>query len=150
MILSVLFIVVGLSLFETVSSVDNAIINAEVLSTMKPNGRRWFLIYGLFLAVFVGRGLLPWVIVWATNPSLGFIGSLTSTFSSDPSVHDSVEKSAPILLAGGGIFLVFLFFHWLFLEAKSFGLKHEKFFMEQGVWFYAVVSVILCTWQDKQ
>ncbi len=137
-------IIVGLCLFEVISSIDNAIINAEVLSTMKPKGRRWFLIYGLFLAVFVVRGLLPWVIVWATNPSLGFIGSLTSTFSSDPSVHDSVEKSAPILLAGGGIFLVFLFFHWLFLEAKSFGLKHEKFFMEQGVWFYAVVSVILC------
>ena len=46
-------------------------------------------------------------------------------------------------MAGGGIFLVFLFFHWLFLEEKHFGLPHERFFVQQGVWFYAVVSVLL-------
>jgi len=143
-IFSIILTIGGLCLFEVISSIDNAIINAEVLSTMKPKGRRWFLIYGIIFAVFVIRGFLPWVIVWATNPSLGFLGSLTSTFSSDPSVRDSIEKTAPILLAGGGIFLIFLFFHWLFLETKNFGLRHEKFFMAQGVWFYAVVSIILC------
>jgi hypothetical protein len=41
--------------------------------------------------------------------------------------------------------LVFLFFHWLFLEPKNYGLKGEKFFHTQGVWFYAVVSVLLTT-----
>jgi len=143
-IFSIIITIGGLCLFEVISSIDNAIINAEVLSTMKPKGRKWFLFWGLLIAVFVVRGLLPWVIVWMTNPSLGFIGSLTATFSSDPSVKDSIEKSAPLLLAGGGMFLTFLFFHWLFLEAKNFGLKHERFFMRQGVWFYAVVSVILC------
>ena len=143
-IFSIILTIGGLCLFEVISSIDNAIINAEVLSTMKTKARKWFLFYGLLIAVFIIRGFLPWLIVWITNPSLGFIGSLTATFSSNPSIHDSIEKSAPILLAGGGIFLVFLFFHWLFLETKSFGLKHEKFFMEQGVWFYALVSIILC------
>jgi len=143
-IFTIILTIGGLCMFEVISSIDNAIINAEVLSTMKARARRWFMVWGIIIAVFVVRGLLPWVIVWMTNPSLGFIGSLTSTFSSDPSVHDSIEKSAPILLAGGGIFLIFLFFHWLFLETKHFGLKHEKFFMSQGVWFYALVSVILC------
>ena len=38
---------------------------------------------------------------------------------------------------------MFLFFHWLFLEPKNFGLPGEKFFLNQGVWFYTVVSVIL-------
>ena len=143
-IFSIIITIGGLCLFEIISSIDNAIINAEVLSTMKPKGRKWFLFWGLLIAVFVVRGLLPWVIVWMTNPSLGFIVSLTATFSSNLSVKDSIEKSAPLLLAGGGMFLIFLFFHWLFLEAKNFGLKHERFFMRQGVWFYAVVSVILC------
>ncbi len=143
-IFTIIITIGGLCLFEVISSIDNAIINAEVLSTMKPKGRRWFLFWGLLFAVFVVRGLLPWIIVWVTNPSLGFIGSLTATFSSNPGVKDSIEKSAPLLLAGGGMFLIFLFFHWLFLEAKNFGLKHEKFFMELGVWFYAVVSIILC------
>ena len=135
--------IAGLCLFETISSIDNAIINAEVLGTMSAKGRRWFLFWGLLFAVFMVRGLLPWVIVWATVPSLGFIGSLTATFSSDPAVLEAVEQSAPILLAGGGTFLIFLFFHWLFLETKNYGLKGEKFFHQQGVWFYAVVSILL-------
>jgi hypothetical protein len=46
-------------------------------------------------------------------------------------------------LIGGGTFLIFLFFHWLFLEPKNFGLKGELFFHKQGIWFYAVVSVLL-------
>jgi hypothetical protein len=130
-------------LFEIVSSIDNAIINAEVLSTMQERARKWFLFWGIIFAVFVIRGLLPWGIMWAVNPELGPIGSLMATFSNDPTVHESIEKSAPILLMGGGTFLLFLFFHWLFLEEKKFGLHHEKFFLRQGVWFYAVVSIIL-------
>lgn len=137
-------IVAGLCVFETISSIDNAIINAEVLHTMKPKYRRWFLIWGILIAVFLVRGLLPWLIVYATATDLGFFGSLTATFSSDPKVLEAIESSAPILLSGGGTFLVFLFFHWLFLEPKNYGLRGERFFHEQGVWFYAVVSIILC------
>lgn len=141
--ISITLVVAGLVLFETISSIDNAVINAEVLSTMGKKARRWFLIWGLFIAVFLLRGLLPWAIVWAVNPALGPIGALTAALSSDPAVAEAVEGSKHILLAGGGIFLVFLFFHWLFLEPKNFGLKGERFFQRQGVWFYAVVSIIL-------
>ena len=142
---SLFLIVGGLCLFETISSIDNAIINAEVLGTMSEKGKKWFLIWGLFFAVFVVRGLLPWIIVWFSTPSLGPLGALTATFSGDPKVHEAIEHSAPILLAGGGTFLVFLFFHWLFLETKNFGIRGEKFFYENGIWFYAVVSIILST-----
>ncbi|MFA6512381.1 MAG: DUF475 domain-containing protein [Patescibacteria group bacterium] len=142
-IFSSILAIAGLSLFETISSIDNAVINAEVLSTMSQRARRWFLVWGLLFAVFIIRGFLPWAIVWATSPSLGPIGAFTASFSGDPKVHAAIEASAPILLAGGGIFLVFLFFHWLFLEQKNFGLPGERFFMRQGVWFYTVVSVIL-------
>lgn len=142
-IFALILTIAGLGLFETISSIDNAIINAEVLSTMKEKARRWFLLWGMLFAVFIVRGLLPWVIVWFTNPGLGFWGALTATFSSDPSVHAAIESSAPMLLIGGGTFLVFLFFHWLFLEPKNYGLRHEKFFHAQGVWFYAIVSIIL-------
>ncbi len=136
--------IAGLCLFETISSIDNAIINAEVLGTMQPKARRWFLIWGIFIAVFLIRGGLPWLLVWVMTPGIGPIDALMATFSSDPNVMEAVEKSAPLLLAGGGTFLVFLFFHWLFLETKHFGLPHEEFFVRQGVWFFAVVSVLLC------
>ena len=140
---SIILIVVGLGLFETITSIDNAIINAQVLSTMQPWARRWFLVWGLLFAVFLVRGLLPWVIVWATVPELGPIGALTATFSGDAAVAAAIEKSAPVLLIGGGTFLVFLFFHWLFLESKNYGLVGEAFFQRQGGWFFAVVAVLL-------
>jgi len=144
MIFSALITIVGLSLFETISSIDNAVINAEVLGTMSKRARKWFLLWGLIIAVFVVRGLLPWLIVWAFNPSLGPIQAFMSTLSGDLAVKTSILKSAPILLMAGGIFLVFLFLHWLFLEDKKLGLpRTEKFFMDKGVWFYAFVSVLL-------
>src|SRR5258705_8143272 len=99
---SIILVILGLCLFETISSVDNAIINAEVLSRMGYKARRWFLWWGLLIAVFVVRGLLPWAIVWATLPSLGPIGALTATFSNDPHIHAAIEEAAPILLVGGG------------------------------------------------
>ncbi len=142
--MSLVLIVAGLVLFEAVSSVDNAIINAEVLSTMKEKARRWFLFWGILSSVFVVRGALPWFIVWAVNPGLGPIGALTASFSSDPRVLESIERSAPTLLIGGGIFLIFLFFHWFFVEPKHYGLRGEAFIHRHGVWFYATVSVILC------
>ncbi len=109
---SITLTVAGLCLFETVTSIDNAIINAEVLTTMGQRARRWFLLWGIVIAVFLIRGLLPWLIVWATAPQLGFLGALTATFHSDARVTAAIETSAPVLLAGGGTFLIFLFFHF--------------------------------------
>ena len=144
MILSAIITILGLSLFETVSSVDNAIINAEVLSTMGIRARKWFLTWGMLIAVFIVRGLLPFIIVWSFNKSLSLSQVLSATWSHDPLVLESIGKSAPVLLVAGGIFLLFLFLHWLFLEDKYLGLpKAEKFFMSKGVWFYATVSVLL-------
>lgn len=140
---SAILIVIGLVLFETVSSIDNAVINAQVLATMSDKAKRWFLTWGLLVAVFLMRGLLPFAIIWAVNPGLGPWGAVTAAFSADPAVHESVEKSAPVLLAGGGTFLLFLFFHWLFLEPKHYGLRGERSFEKLGVWFYAVVSIML-------
>ncbi len=142
-IFSIILIIVGLILFEVIISIDNAVINAEVLSTMSAKARRWFLIYGLFIAVFAVRGLLPWLIVWATNPSLGPIDAFTATLSDKPEIMEIIESSSPFLLIGGGVFLIFLFFHWLFIETKNYGLKGERFFHRHGVWFFAIVSIIL-------
>lgn len=137
-------IILGLVLFEVVSSIDNAVINADVLSTMSAKARRWFLIYGIIIAVFLVRGLLPLIIVYLSNPSLGIIGAFTATFSSDPSVQEVIESSKPILLGGGGLYLIFLFLHWLFIETKEYA-----FFIERHIhkhlyfWFYAVSSLVL-------
>lgn len=135
--------VLGLVVFEVVSSIDNAVINAQVLATMSKKARKWFLLWGMLFAVFLIRGLLPWLIVWITNSTLGPIGAFTATFSNDPHIIESIEQSSPILMLGGGMFLLFLFLHWLFIEDKQYGLPGEEFFSKNGVWFYAIVSVIL-------
>src|SRR3990167_2699013 len=141
----ILLTILGLTLFEIITSIDNAVINAEVLSTMGKKARRFFLFWGILFAVFIVRGLLPLLIVFASNPSLGVVGALTATFSGDPKVHAAIEASSPILLVGGGVFLVFLFFNWLFLEPKNYGLRGERFFERQGAWFFAIVSILLAT-----
>lgn len=97
----------------------------------------------MIFAVFMVRGLLPWVIIWATNPTLGPWEAFMASFSGDPHVVESIEKSAPILLMGGGVFLVFLFFHWLFMEEKSYSFRFEKWFHKHDIWFFAVVSILL-------
>lgn len=141
MIFDLLLTVIGLALFELITSVDNAVINAEVLSTVPQKIRRWFLTWGMLFAVFLMRGLLPLLIVMTANPGLGIIGALTFAFDSQAAA--AFETSASVLLIAGGVFLVFIFLHWLFMEPKSYGLYGERFFHKMNVWFYAIISVFL-------
>ena len=136
-------IIAGLTLFEVINSIDNAIINSEVLSTMSARARKWFLLWGILIAVFLVRGLLPILILWSSSPQLGFVDVIVATLSSNPEIIQAVEESAPVLLIGGGVFLIFLFCHWIFLEPKHYGLRGEATIERHGVWFYAAVSIIL-------
>lgn len=139
----IILIVIGLALFEIVSSLDNAVINAEVLSTTSEKAKKWFLLWGMVFAVFVIRGILPLAIVWLSVPDISFLEAFRASFTSDETARMAIENSAPLLLLGGGIFLALLFLHWLFLEEKDFGLPHERFFQKQGIWFYAMASILL-------
>jgi hypothetical protein len=140
---SAIFIVLGLALFESITSIDNAIINAEVLQGMQTRARRWFLTWGILIAVFGVRGLLPWLIVWVMTPGLGPWDAFTASLTGDPAALKAIQDSSPVLLMGGGVFFIFLFFHWIFLEPKKIGLPVERLFARQGAWFYAVVSIAL-------
>ena len=142
-ITSAILIVLGLALFESITSIDNAIINAEVLQGVGQRARRWFLTWGIFIAVFVVRGVLPWLIVWVMTPGLGPWEAFTASLTGDPAALEAIQASAPVLLMGGGVFFVFLFCHWIFLEPKKIGLPVERIFARQGAWFYAVVSIAL-------
>jgi len=142
-ITSAILIVLGLALFESITSIDNAIINAEVLQTMQARARRWFLTWGILIAVFGVRGLLPWLIVWVMTPGLGPWDAFTASLTGDPVALKAIQDSSPVLLMGGGVFFIFLFFHWIFLEPKKYGLPGERFIARQGAWFYAIVSIAL-------
>ena len=59
MILHFLIVIFGLALFEIISSIDNAIINVNVLKTLPEKYRKFFLTYGMIFAVLLVRGILP-------------------------------------------------------------------------------------------
>lgn len=145
MIFSLVLTTLGLVVFEVITSIDNAVINAEVLATMSEKARRWFLTWGILFAVFLLRGTLPWLIIWASAPSLGPVGAWVAAFSDDPSLAATIEAASPPLFALGGVFLVILALHWLFLEPKNYGLIGESRIEKHGVWFFAVVSLMIST-----
>ncbi len=143
-IMEAVLIILGLTLFEVISSIDNAVVNADVLATMSERWRKIFINVGLVFAVFIVRGLLPLLIIWISSPGLSLVQAFTATFSGDASIREIIERQTPILLGGGGIFLLFLFLHWLFVEDKKY-----SFFLERLVhkhlyfWFYALASITL-------
>jgi hypothetical protein len=139
---NIVVVVFGLCLFEVISSVDNAVVNAHILKTMPEKYRKIFLFWGIIFAVFVVRGLLPFAIVWMANPDLNIIQVVTSTFSNSPEIKEYIEQSKPLLLLGGGLYLFFVFLSWLFLEEKKYAFLVEGFIHRQGAWFYALASLI--------
>lgn len=135
----------GLVVFEIISSIDNAVVNADVLATMKSKkAKRFFLTWGIIFAVFVVRGLLPLFIVFLAEPGIGMLGALQSVWHSNSEVTVAIETATPIIMIAGGMFLILLWAHWLFMEDKKFGLPHEWYVQTYGaVWFYSVAALLL-------
>lgn len=140
-ILEFIIVIFGLCLFEVISSVDNAIINAHVLKTLPEKYRKFFLFWGLIIAVFLVRGVLPFIIVWLANPAFSFSQVISFVFHPTPEIEAYVEKSQPLLLLGGGVYLFLVFLGWLFMEEKKYAFLVERFMHKQSIWFYACASL---------
>lgn len=142
--LSIFIIVLGLIVFEIVSSVDNAIINAHVLKTMSTKWRKIFLFWGILTAVFIIRGLLPLIIVWLSAPEAGFLKIFQSMIHGDPTITNLLNERKGIILIGAGVFLALVYLHWLFLEKKDPYFVPDKLIKPQhGVWFFAAAAIML-------
>lgn len=113
-----LLTITGLMLFEIISSVDNAIINSEVLASLPKKNRRWFLRWGLLFAVLGMRGVLPWLIVWLAVPTAGILGPFQSTFNEDIQHIATLHTSGHFLLMTAGIALFLIFLYWFILEQE--------------------------------
>jgi uncharacterized protein len=142
---SALLIILGLCLFEVVSSIDNAVINASVLAKIRnPRARKFFITWGMIIAVGAVRGILPFIIYYIPNSKLGFHEAVLGFWGGNPAVVQAVEQAAPLLLMAGGMFLVLLFLHWLLAEEKTIGFGFEYYLMKAGgVWFYATAGALL-------
>ncbi len=141
---SVIITVLGLMVLEIVQSVDNAIVNAHMLKSMSERARKWFLFWGILTAVFLVRGFLPLLIVWITTPGVSLLQATVATFGGDELARQAMEQNSYILLIGGGMFLLLLYFHWLFLEKKDPYFVPDKLIKpHHGIWFFALSAVLL-------
>lgn len=136
-------VITGLALFEIVSSIDNAIVNAHVLKTVPEHLRRFFLLWGLLFAVVLIRGVLPFIIVWLANTDMGIYHTFELAFSDPALMEEALEHSKPLLLLGGGVYLFLVFLAWIFLEDKKYAFLLEQFVHRRGVWFHAVAATFL-------
>ena len=140
-IFEILVVVFGLCMFEIISSVDNAIINAHVLKTLPEKYKKFFLTWGLFVAVFVVRGVLPFLIIWLANPAFSLGQVVGFVFHPTPQIAADVAKSQALLLLAGGVYLFMVFLGWIFMEEKRYAFLVEEFVHKQSIWFYAVASL---------
>ena len=136
-------VISGLIIFEVVNSIDNAIINAHILQTMGQLWRKRFLLIGILTSVFVVRFLLPLFIVYISVPSLTLTGLIGNFSGSSGFAADAIQAQKPIILMFGGVFLLYLYFHWLFLEKKAPLFIERYLKAKHGVWFFGFAAVIL-------
>jgi hypothetical protein len=136
-------IVLGLIVFEVVNSLDNAIVNASVLKTMNILWRKRFLLIGILTSVFLVRFILPLIVVWISVPTISGQDLFLAFLGQSEVAKTAIEMQKPLILMFGGVFLLFLYFHWLFLEKKD-PLYVERFLKQKhGVWFFAFTAIVL-------
>lgn len=137
-----IIIIFGLIVFEVISSIDNAIVNAHVLKTLPEKFRKIFLFWGLIIAVFLVRGVLPFAIIWIANPGLSIGDVWSAAFSNGgQGIEHYLEASRPLLLLSGGMYLFLVFLAWLFLEKKKYAFFLERIIHQNGLWFYFLSSL---------
>lgn len=113
------FILVGiLTVLEVTLSFDNAVVNAKVLKRMSALWQRRFLTWGILLAVFGTRFVLPILIVsLATFVSPIHITKLVFT---DPEQYSQLLASVHgTITAFGGTFLLMVALKYFFDHSKS-------------------------------
>ncbi len=132
--LATLWTISVLGVLEVSLSFDNAVVNAAVLRDMSPVWRRRFLTWGIVVAVFGIRIILPLVIV-AIAAGLGPIDAARLA-ANDPVTYQRIITGAHAGIAGfGGAFLAMVgltFFldeekdtHWIGMVERPFaGLSH--------------------------
>lgn len=121
---SALILVAILTVLEITLSFDNAVVNARILKKMNPLWQRRFLTWGILLAVFGTRFLLPIVIVSIAV----FISPLEIAkiaFTNPGAYSNLLEEVKGSITAFGGMFLLMVSLKYFFDKAKSIHWIHS-------------------------
>lgn len=128
-----LFIAMLLTILEITLSFDNAVVNARVLQEMSPLWQKRFLTWGIFIAVFLTRAVLPVLIVSASVLLSPKAVATLALF--DPMQYaELLHHSAHIIASFGGIFLTMVGLKYFFDTDKDVHWIHsiEQHFAHWG------------------
>lgn len=112
------FIAAILGVLEVSLSFDNAVVNASVLKDMDARWQRYFLTWGMVIAVFGMRLLFPIVIV-AVATGIDFVGVTQMALHDTTTYAKHLTDAHVQISAFGGMFLLMVFFSFMFNEEKD-------------------------------
>ncbi len=116
--LSALFLVALLAILETTLSFDNAVVNAKVLTRMSEAWQKRFLTWGIPIAVFGTRFVLPILIVAAAAGLSPVAVALLAFF--DPVSYGAHLEDAHVAIASfGSVFLLLVSLKYFFNDRKT-------------------------------
>ncbi|RJQ34914.1 DUF475 domain-containing protein [Candidatus Parcubacteria bacterium] len=115
---SALFLTVLLAILETTLSFDNAVVNAKVLNRMDARWQRRFLTWGIPIAVFGTRFILPIFIV-ALAAGLGPVAVAKLAFFDAEAYSRYLEGAHTAIAAFGSAFLLLVSLKYFFNNRKK-------------------------------
>jgi uncharacterized protein len=133
-----------LAVIEIIFSFEAAVINSQVLSTMRRIWRVVFLTVGILIAIFLVRAILPVALVAASlDESISYVWNLALD-QPEQYAHE-LEKAYPVIAAYGGVFL-------LMVGLRFFGERRRVLWLDsieaplgefnQPWWFPAAGAVV--------
>jgi len=112
------WLAVLLTILEVTLSFDNAVINAKILKQMDEKWQRRFLTWGILVAVFGTRLVLPILIVAASVAMSPWAVAKLAAFNPEEYGH-LLEGAHTAIAAFGGTFLLMVSLKYFFDDAKS-------------------------------
>jgi hypothetical protein len=107
-----------LSVLEITLSFDNAVVNAKVLNQMDEKWQKRFLTWGILLAVFGTRLVLP-VFIVAIAAWISPIGAVLLALENPAEYGRVLDQAAPAILSFGAAFLLMVSLKYFFDVGKS-------------------------------
>lgn len=112
------YIALILAVLEISLSFDNAVVNASVLKRMSRRWQQYFLTWGILIAVFGMRLVLP-VLIVAVATGIDFV-AVAKMALQDPATYSQHLNSVHVEIAAfGGMFLLMVFFSFILDDAKE-------------------------------
>ncbi|MBM4206513.1 MAG: DUF475 domain-containing protein [Gammaproteobacteria bacterium] len=112
------YIALILAVLEVSLSFDNAVVNAAVLKKMSVRWQHYFLTWGILIAVFGMRLILP-VLIVSVATGIDFV-AVAKMALEDPATYSHHLESVHVEIAAfGGMFLLMVFFAFILDDSKE-------------------------------